>query len=183
MELPLTMPDPLPRHGRVVLRAYGDSDVDMLRNLASDPYHADIGSLRRDASDEEARAYIERQHSRLSGAGWSFCIADPVTDEALGGTGLWLTGIDQGRASIGYAVAPRARGRGVARDALRAVTAFAWTVPEIHRLELFVEPWNAASLATARSGGYEREGLLRSYRELGGRRVDLVLLSLLRLDC
>ena len=70
---------------------------------------------------------------------------------------------------------PVAGDRGVAAQALQALTAFAWTIPAIHRVELYIEPWNVASLRTAARAGYQREGLLRSHQEIGGRRVDMVL--------
>jgi len=63
---------------------------------------------------------------------------------------------------------------------LRALTVLAWDLPELHRLDAYVEPWNVASLRTAERAGYVREGLLRSHQVIGGRRVDLVILSALR---
>ncbi|MBB2890428.1 GNAT family N-acetyltransferase [Flexivirga oryzae] len=49
-----------------------------------------------------------------------------------------------------------------------------------YRLEARIEPWNLASIRTAEAAGFEREGLLRSHEEIGGRRVDLLMYSLLR---
>jgi hypothetical protein len=78
--------------------------------------------------------------------GYSFCVADCVDDRALGTAGLWLADLAKGRATVGYTVAPSARGCGVAVAALRALTLFAWTLPELFRIELYVEPWNTASI-------------------------------------
>jgi [ribosomal protein S5]-alanine N-acetyltransferase len=44
---------------------------------------------------------------------------------------------------------------------------------------VLVQPDNAPSLAMAERVGFRREGLLRSYRVIRGRRVDFVMLSLL----
>ena len=66
----------------------------------------------------------------------------------------------------------------MAAAALAALTSFAWTVPGLHRLELYVEPWNVASTRAAERAGYQREGLLRRYLEIGGRRVDMLLYAL-----
>lgn len=82
------------------------------------------------------------------------------------------------RTTAGHAVAPRARGRGVAGQALRALTAFAWSLPDVARVELFVEPW-VASLRTAEAAGYGRETVLRG-AEVRGRSTDLVRLALSR---
>ena len=175
-------PDPPPAAGGVVLRPFTDDDVPMVLDLATDPYVPLIGTLPAHATEDEARAYIERQRGRWAeGRGFSFAVADAATGRAVGGVGLWLAaGLAHGRAEIGYAVAPGARGHGYAADALTAVTAFAWTMPPLHRLELHVEPWNTASVRTADRAGYEREGLLRSYQEIGGRRRDMLLYALVR---
>jgi ribosomal-protein-alanine N-acetyltransferase len=177
----LVMPVPAPAFGHVCLRAFTERDVDMLLDLSTDPYVPTIGTLPANASRREALAYIGRQHERLAtGAGYSFCAADRDTDEAVGGTGLWLASLAAGRASAGYAIAPRWRGRGLAGQALTAVTRFAWSLPELHRIELYIEPWNAASCHTAESAGYQREGLMRSHQEIGGRRADMLLYAAIR---
>lgn len=170
------MPSDPPTWGRVVLRAFTEADVGMVRDLATDPYVPTIGSLPPGADEPAALAYIARQRGRVAeGVGWSFCVADRATGEALGGAGLWVVPEDPHRMTAGYAVAPRARGHGVAAQALRALSRFAWTLPEVARVELFVEPWNVASLATARRAGYVVEGRLPD-EEVRGRRVDLVRL-------
>jgi RimJ/RimL family protein N-acetyltransferase len=48
-----------------------------------------------------------------------------------------------------------------------------WTLPELHRIELHIEPWNTASAGAAMSAGFASEGLLRSYLEIDGLRRDL----------
>ncbi|MET7619154.1 GNAT family protein [Streptomyces sp. NPDC005408] len=50
------------------------------------------------------------------------------------------------------------------------------------RLQLCVEPWNAASAQTAESVGFQREGLLRSWQLVGEERRDMVLYSMLGTD-
>lgn len=153
----------------------------MIQDLSSDPYVPMIGSLDFNASPAQAVAYIDRQHDRLaSGAGYSFCVADAQTDEPLGGAGLWLQGLAAGRATAGYAIAPAARGRGRAAQALAAITSFGWSLAQLYRIELYIEPWNVASIRTAEAAGYEREGLLRSHQEIGGRRADMLLYASIR---
>ncbi|MGW0710727.1 GNAT family N-acetyltransferase [Streptomyces sp. NPDC002643] len=68
----------------------------------------------------------------------------------------------------------------VASHALTALTRFAWSIPELHRIELYIEPWNMASLRTAELAGFEREGLLRSHQEIGGKRVDMLVYAEIR---
>lgn len=179
----LSWPEVEPRHGSVVLREFEPGDVDMVLDLATDPYVPLIGTLPAHADRDQAIAWIEDQRRRLSeGAGFSFAIADQSTGRALGFIGLWLSGWAHGRASVGYSVAPLARGAGVATDALRAVVDFAWTIPELFRLEAYIEPFNTASQRVVRRAGFEVEGLLRSHQTIGGTRRDLLLHSLIRLE-
>ncbi|MHA7241227.1 GNAT family N-acetyltransferase [Arthrobacter sp. TMS1-12-1] len=179
--LPPAWPDVAPAFGGVRLRRLEDGDVRMVRDLATDPYVPLIGTLPPRAGEEEALAYIARQRRKYAdGAGFSFAIADARTDQARGVIGLWLRDYLLGRAQAGYAVAPSARGRGVATDALHALTSFAWTLPGLHRVELHIEPWNAASIGVADGAGFTYEGLLGSYLEIGGERRDLASYALIR---
>ena len=180
---PLPPPVVAPSADGVVLRPFGARDVGMLRDLATDPYVPLIGSLPAYATEQQALDFIERQHSRWeTGVGYSFCVADLETDSALGTAGLWIGDLAVGRASAGYTVAPAARRRGVAARALRALTTFGWTLPELFRIELYIEPWNLGSIRTAEAVGYLREGLLRSHQPIGERRVDMYLYASLRPD-
>lgn len=179
--LPLVLPEVAPAFGQVRLRAFEERDADMVMDLATDPYVPDIGTLVPHADRSQALAWIQRQHSRLTaGAGYAFCVADADTDRALGTTGLNLGPVATGRITAGYSITPRSRGRHVAGQALTAVTTFAWTLPEVHRIELYIEPWNVASVRTAEFAGYAREGLLRSHQEIGGRRADMYLYAKVR---
>jgi [ribosomal protein S5]-alanine N-acetyltransferase len=170
-------------YGPVALREFSDQDVAMVMEMSTDPYIPLIGSLPADASQQEAREYIDRQCGRLAeGTGFSFAIADAGTDHAVGTIGLWLRQLAEGRATAGYFVASSARGRGIAAAALTALTSFAWTVPGLHRIELHIEPWNTGSIKTAERAGYQREGLMRSHQEIGGQRRDMLLYAIVRED-
>ncbi|WP_206426014.1 GNAT family N-acetyltransferase [Nakamurella antarctica] len=88
--------------------------------------------------------------------------------------------LSDGRATVGYSVSPVHRGRGFASSALQAVTAFAWTIPELHRIELYIEEWNIGSLHVAETAEYTREWLLRGHCEIGGTRRDMLLYASVR---
>lgn len=185
LDVPLVLPDPTPAFGSITLRAFEVDDVTMLRDLATDPYVPLTGTLPHHADDAEARAYIERQRERLARReGYPFCVALSGSGEAVGTAGLWPGAARQaghaGHATVGYAIAPRCRGRGLARQALVALTEFAWGHPELDRIEAYVEPWNVASLRTAVGAGYRREGRVRRHRTVGAPQVEMELLVALR---
>ena len=174
-------PDVAPASGPVVLRPFAAADLPVALELSTDPYVPSIGTLPAHATEVAAAGWIDRQRNRWSeGAGFSFAVAEAATGRAVGSIGLWLRQLAEGRATAGYAVAPRERGRGIAAAALMAVTSFGWTIPQLHRIELHVEPWNTASVRTAENAGYLREGLLRSHTEIAGRRRDMLLFAAVR---
>lgn len=176
-------PDREPAHGRVRLRAFDLGDVGMVTEMSADPYVPLVGTLPANCSPAEAADFIDRQLGRhAEGAGFSFVIVDRETDQAVGSVGLWCRALDTGRASAGYSLVPSARGRGLATDAVRAVTAFGWTLSAVHRIELYIEPWNSGSIGVAERAGYRREGLLRSHQEIGGTRRDMLLYATIRGD-
>ena len=88
--------------------------------------------------------------------------------------------VGAGRATTGYWIAPGHRRQGYARAALATLTGWAFTFPEIARLQLHVEPRNEGSSRTAESCGYQREGLLRSWEQVGSERKDMFVYSVVR---
>ncbi|WP_051773347.1 GNAT family N-acetyltransferase [Saccharothrix sp. NRRL B-16314] len=48
------------------------------------------------------------------------------------------------------------------------------------RVELCIEPWNEPSKQVALSAGFVREGLLRNWQAVGGRRSDVEMFSRVR---
>jgi ribosomal-protein-alanine N-acetyltransferase len=173
MSAGLAWPDPLPGHGPVLLRPFRVSDLALVEELSLDPYVPQIGTVPVPYTEAAGLAYLERQRQRLAdGAGWSFAIADRASDQALGTAGLWLH--PDRPATAGYVVAPSARGRGVATAALNALTAFGWTHEDVDRIELFVEPWNAASITVAERCGYALDGLFREHTLIGGQLRDML---------
>lgn len=181
-ELPPWPTDP-PRFKTVLLRGFTVADVELARQLAVDPYVPQTGSLPAHADAAEALAWVRRQIGRhAEGTGYAFCVADAATDVGLGMVGLWCRDLMVGRASAGYSVAPSARGRGVAVEALNALLGFAWTIAALERVELLIEPRNTASLRTAERAGFRRERLAPSHTEIGGTRRDVYVYARVRAD-
>lgn|SRR5487761_882468 len=166
-----------------VLRAFRDGDASLVRSVAGDPLIPLVTTVPASGDAGEARAYIERQRQRLAtGAGYSFAIADAITDEAVGQAGLWLKDLDEGRASTGYWMASQFRGRGYATAALDAISRWGLSLDSVHRIDLYVEPWNEGSWRAAERVGFHREGLLRGWQQVGAERRDMYVYGLLASD-
>lgn len=88
-----------------------------------------------------------------------------------------------GNATLGrVAVAPDQRGRGLARVLLAPVIDFAFSQPEIARLELHVFPWNTAAMRSYARLGFVHEGVRRSSARVGAERWDTAIMALLRAE-
>jgi RimJ/RimL family protein N-acetyltransferase len=164
----------------VRLRPWRSADAGLVASVTSDPLIPLISTVPEVSDRREIEAYLARQHGRLAeGAGYSFAIADPITDEAVGNIGLWTSNIVTGRASTGYWIAPQFRRRGYATAALRVLTSWAMSLPQVARLEMCVEPWNEGSWRAAEAVGYQREGLLRAWQLVGKVPKDMYIYSVL----
>lgn len=109
----------------------------------------------------EAALWIEsraRRWAEETGCSWAVTRGEMV----LGQLGLRRLRLADGVAEVSYWLAPEARGRGVAGQALLRLTRWAFDEASLHRLELHHSVANAASCRVAEKAGYELEGLKRS---------------------
>jgi RimJ/RimL family protein N-acetyltransferase len=164
----------------VLLRSWRESDVPAQVQAFNDAWFRRFSDWA-PQTDAEARAYLaEHEQARERGERVEFALVEPHDDDVVLGGGS-LNGIDlaQGRAAIGYWLAPPARGRGVATHAVRLICRWAFDDLHIARLELTCGPDNRASQRVAERCGFTREGVLRSHIPFKGGRRDTVLFSLL----
>lgn len=130
--------------------------------------------------EADARAFIAGQTERLArGEAAPFAIVSANGKTFLGSVEVTLLDRRSGRGEIGYWIAAGARRQGIALSAVRLISSWALEDLELERLELLVEPDNPASQGVAEAAGYTREGTLRSYRPMKGRRPDFIVFSLL----
>lgn len=163
--------------GDRLMRPWQLRDTAVLKEAADDPYIPLITTVPRKWSEDSARCFVNRQTQRSDErVGYPFAIVDEQ-DTVVGHIGLWTRDLDLGRASIGYWIVASARGRGIASAALTALSEWAFSKLRIPRVELYIEPWNTASIKTAEKSGFICEGLLRSWCEIGGKRTDMRMFS------
>jgi RimJ/RimL family protein N-acetyltransferase len=91
----------------------------------------------------------------------SFAFAEVETGRYAGSVSVHSIDAEHHDAEIGYRTAPWARGRGYAREAVTAATAWAFDNLALVRIELAHAVANAASCAVATRSGYALEGVLR----------------------
>jgi [ribosomal protein S5]-alanine N-acetyltransferase len=95
---------------------------------------------------------------------------------------IWLHIGPSSRATVGYWLLPEARGKGLMSRALLLVTRWAFADLGLKRIGLLADPRNASSVRVAERAGFTREGVLRSWVDVNGERVDHVSYSLLPAD-
>lgn len=84
---------------------------------------------------------------------------------------------ESAEAELGYIVAARARGRGLASEALAELTRWVFEERGVLRAYLIIDVANPASKRVAERAGYTHEGTLRSTYHKQGRRSDVELWS------
>jgi len=125
----------------------------------------DLARQRRDSGEGDHYGIIRREDARLVGC-------------------LWTRRTDWGArvTEVSYAVAPHARGFGLAAEAVDAVAIALILEHGFQRVELRVAPGNTASRRVAEKAGFSYEGLLRNAGYVRGARVDLELWSFVAAD-
>jgi RimJ/RimL family protein N-acetyltransferase len=168
----------------VRLRAYRPDDVEALATGYDDGLSRQfLPPLPSPFTLRHAERFLaEGVASVFADGGVVYAIADPETDELLGGIGFDRVVTHRRQAEIGYWVGPWARGRGVATSAVRALSAHALRTG-LERLELLTHWENGASQRVALAAGYQREGVRRgALPDRSGGRDDLVAFARLAVD-
>jgi RimJ/RimL family protein N-acetyltransferase len=171
----LRAPDPPLFDDHVVLRPLAEEDLAFVERALTDL------EIQRwfDNRGLTARDVVERATARWAA---SEAAEFAIIDEAECVGSIWLNLGLEGRAGVGYWLLAHARGKGLATSALLLVVRWAFDALGIRRIGLNTDPRNVASIRVAERVGFTREGLLRSWADVNGERVDQVSFSLLPSD-
>ncbi|MEV6614373.1 GNAT family protein [Streptomyces sp. NPDC051051] len=155
------MPHTTSRHlaegSRVGIRHFSHADADEFTARVRESRDLHRPWLFPPATVEAYGAYAERLIEDPTKAGFLVCTLD---DGALAGF-ININNIVGGGfqcGALGYGAFAHAAGRGLMREGLDLVVAHAFGPMRLHRLEINVQPGNAASIALARACGFRLEG-------------------------
>ncbi len=170
--------------GSVIVRAAAERDIpEVLIAYQDDPeLHLRMGEERPPSGAELGRRAELAEGDRIAGRYLTMTIAEPGEDICRGQINVHDVDWDSGRAALGIWVAPARRGHGLARRALALVAPWLLHEGDLQRVQILTEPDNQPMINAARAAGFRPEGVLRGYLRDRGARVDVVSLSMVRLD-
>jgi RimJ/RimL family protein N-acetyltransferase len=123
------------------------------------------------------KSWLKRyEEGREDGTREGFAIVDAEDGSFLGIAVAVRIDEEANEAELGYILAPEARGRGAATEALRQLTEWGFA-RGLQRLELRGDADNVASRRVAERCGYTLEGILRSVYFKEERRSDMFIYS------
>lgn len=160
----------------LALRPLSDADKLLYQSASEDPeIIRRFGPL-----PDSPEAMITKNRESWDNGSLATLAIDPHTGAAVG-----VVMVEPGpssRANIGYWLLRDRRGNGYATRALVLTSQWAFDTLAVKRLQLFCEVDNVPSQRVAERAGYQREGVLRSYFQIGQERSDAIVYSLLPSD-
>ena len=167
------------RSARLRCNALRPDDAPALLRYRGDPEVARYQGWR-PASLAEAEGFIRNQlvaDAPVAGQWYQRAIRLEGDDALIGDLGVCLS--DDRQAEFGITLAPEQQGKGLAREALRALLDELFGRLDIHRVHASVDPRNAASMALLGAAGFRQEAHLRESLWFRGEWVDDVIFAML----
>ncbi|MGH9012247.1 MAG: GNAT family N-acetyltransferase [Acidimicrobiia bacterium] len=163
--------------GGIVLREWHRADIPALVTVIDDPeIRRTLPHIPDPYTTADAEEYIANTRVNLT-AGTAIAAAIILDGDVAGSIDLRLGGGDGRMAQMGYWVAAPTRGRGVASNAARLLCDFGFETLGLRRVELNAAVNNPSSCRVAEKAGFEREGVRRAWRRVGGVPTDFALYS------
>lgn len=151
---------------RLVVRCWQPADAPLLK-VAVDASLQELRPFLPWAFDEpqplDAKVELLRSFRGRFDLGHDFVygVFDREEKEVLGGTGLH-TRVGEGAREIGYWIATKHAGKGLATESTAAIVRVAFEVERLARVEIHCDPANTKSLAIPSKLGFRHEGTLRA---------------------
>jgi RimJ/RimL family protein N-acetyltransferase len=159
----------------VALHTIEDDDLDFLRRWRNDPAVRRPLTVNEPSNGEQTEQFFENAISSDEGANLLICTdGDPV-----GMISLFHEDRTAGTANVAYWVAPGEQGNGYATDAADLLCEHAFADRRLHKLRAEVLESNDGSRRVLEKVGFQREGVLREAKFVGGRHVDVYRYGLL----
>ncbi len=166
------------RTRRLVLRPLQSGDAPALLDIYRQPavtQHYDLETMQTLEQAQRMLDFFMQHHDR-------FAVLEAANARVLGTCGLFHWEPGSRMASLGYDLAPDAWGRGVMREAARAVLAYGFARLQLNRVNALSAVDNPASARLLGALGFTEEALLRQFAWWKGAFHDMRMFALLRDD-
>jgi ribosomal-protein-alanine N-acetyltransferase len=167
----------------VSLRAASPRDADLLRQWRAETSVRRFQPLN-DLPTSQLRADVasQRMSELYRGQGDKFQWIIQVDMQPAGWITLVVSNWEHGLAEVGYALSTAYQSQGLMTEALGQLLEDLFSNTNLERVEARCAIDNVASRRVLEKNGFQREGHLRGYFKLRGRRIDNYLFALLRDD-
>ncbi|POZ60088.1 GNAT family N-acetyltransferase [Chromobacterium alticapitis] len=128
-------------------------------------------------SPDDLEHYAWQSEPFTDSSALRFAIADKDSDRLLGTAGFHTVAPVNASAELAYDLSPAAWGRGIAMAACASLRRWGHGHIGLARIQATVLPANQRSIRVLERCGFEREGLLRSYRKVRGSSRDFWMYS------
>ena len=171
------------RSPTVSLRPASPRDAELLRQWRAETSVRRFQPLN-DLPTSQLRADVasQRMSELYRGQGDKFQWIIQVDIQPAGWITLVVSNWEHGLAEVGYALSTAYQAQGLMTEALAQLLADLFSNTNLERIEARCAIDNVASRRVLEKNGFQREGHLRGYFKLRGRRIDNFLFALLRDD-
>ncbi len=166
---------------RLRLRRFEARDLDGLHACFGDPESMRYWDSPATKTKTETARWVRilaKATSPHRSLAWAVC--NRKSDRCIGMVDYHHRAVQHRRLEIGYILAPRACGRGLMRETLRAFLGHCFDELGLHRVEAMIDPDNVASLRLVEALGFRKEGgPLRERWRVGDTYTSALIYSLL----
>lgn len=161
-------------HELVLLRPIGAADIEPWFNYLSQPevYEHTSWNVQ---EPNELNHYAWKRGEFTESSLLRFAIALRSNNELVGTAGFHTVSPQNGTAEIAYDISPTYWGKGIASAVCSELVKWAHTAAAVTRVQATVLESNVRSVAVLERCGFQREGLLHSYRKVRGKRGNFYM--------
>ncbi len=170
---------------RLILREITEADLEWYMRHFSLPEIVDStgfpGPKDMAVAREELESYILKPFRESTGIRWGITLKG--SDELIGSCGFYKWEHEpHRRIEVGYDLHPVHWGKGIMKEAMKAVIDYGFVNMGLNRISLMAFSFNKRSTAFARRMGFVREGVLRENAFFRGRFYDDEYFAMVRSD-
>jgi ribosomal-protein-alanine N-acetyltransferase len=180
MEQPVNISNTTVETERLLLKQMTDEDYVHILSHGSDAEVMELMNLQSADQVMKERKKADKGFATFNKSLLVFLLTDKTSEKQIGWCGFHTWYCDHNRAEIGYVIyKDEWKGKGLMKEAMRAVLDFGFNSMHLKRIEAFISPENIPSLKLVQHFGFTMEGLLRNHYCKNGKPENSAVYGLL----